>query len=88
MDPGGRRDFIRSAPIHVMFTPSFDPQDQKFSIPIVQDNINEATEGFLAVIEAVDSIHEVTLIREGVALVSIRDDDSKTCSCSAYNVNF
>ncbi len=80
-NPTGRRDFVRSGPIDVTFTPSDGVQDQEISIPLIQDEINEAREGFFAVLEPVDlldSSREVTLIREGVTLVNIRDDDCKS----------
>ena len=80
IDPAGRRDFIRSGPIDVTFTPSDDDQDQRISIPIVKDDINEVTEGFYAIVEPVDILNpmrEVILVR-GVTLVRIRDDDRKT----------
>ena len=80
-DPAGRRDFVRNGPINVTFPPSSGIQDQEVFIPIVQDNINEAVEGFYAVVEPVDLLEptrEVTLIREGVTLVNIRDDDRKS----------
>ena len=79
-DPNGRRDFVRNGPIEVTFTPSDNIQDQEIFIPITQDDINEATEGFFAILEPVDLLdptREVTLIREGVTLVNIRDDDCK-----------
>lgn len=79
-DPAGRRDFVRSGPILVTFTPSTDIQDQHIHIPIINDEFNEAVEGFFVIV-----LHEnisdpevtVELVRDGITLVNIEDDDRK-----------
>ncbi len=69
----------------VTFPPSNGAMDMRVFLEFIDDDINEAAEGFFAVLEldtAAD--HEqsdlddgITLIREGVTLVIIRDDDGE-----------
>lgn len=76
--PSEKRDFTKSGPIQVKFTPSIGRQDREISIPIINDNINEAEEGFFVMImTASTSVGPEDLIRGGVTLVRIRDDDRK-----------
>lgn len=79
-DPSGRRDFVRSESIQVTFTPSSEPQSQRLSIPLVNDDINEAEEGFFVTIMSDDIFipeKTVELVRGGVTLAKIDDDDRK-----------
>ena len=66
----------------VTFGPGSTIQEQKISIPLITDDLNEATEGFFVVIikdAIIGSRREnVKMDREGVALVKIIDDDCKS----------
>ena len=64
----------------VTFGPSSEIQEQEIRIPVVSDDINEATEGFFVVVLEDDIIGgpEIILEREGVTLVNIIDDDRKS----------
>ena len=68
--------------ITVTFGPSSEIQEQEISIPVVSDDINEATEGFFVVVlkDGITGGPGVTvdLEREGVTLVNIIDDDRKS----------
>ena len=78
-DPAGRRDFERSGPIFVTFTPSAGIQGQKVSIPLVDDEYNEDYEGFFVVVmfENVTYPESKELVRDGITLVTIEDNDCK-----------
>ena len=85
-DPAERTDFVGFELITVTFGPSTEIQEQEISIPVVSDNINEATEGFFVVVLKDDITAgpgvTVDLEREGVTLVNIIDDDCKSvASC-------
>ena len=74
---------MRSDPILVTFTPSPGIQDFLVTIPLMNDDINEASEGFFVVIvqenitTTSSSEIPITLVRDGVTLVTIEDDDRK-----------
>ena len=77
-----KSDYVVSEPIFVTFSPttSFDIMEQEIFIPLVMDNINEATEGFFVVIDdqgIADQTLPIELERGGVTLVNIVDDDRK-----------
>ena len=79
-DPNERSDFIISDPILVTFPPSIENQAQEVSIPLVQEDINEATEGFFVMViseNISDPTLAVDLVRGGVTLVRISNDDCK-----------
>lgn len=80
-DPAGRRDFVQSDPILITFQPSTRIQEQEVFIPLVQDDINEATEGFFVIVVAENISSEpsltINLGRGGVTLMNILDDDRK-----------
>lgn len=71
---------MRSEPILVTFTPSTGSQDQEVSLPLVNDQINEDYEGFFVIVlseNISDPSIPVELVRDGVTLVRIEDDDRK-----------
>ena len=83
MDGSGRRDFVRNGTIEVTFSPNINIQQQEIFIPLVNDQINEAEEGFLVIFDQ-DRFAiinpEVTvqdIIRGGITVVRIMDDDCK-----------
>lgn len=82
LDNNLRKDFVRSTKI-VTFEPSESFAEKTVLLDLVDDQINEATEGFFAVLQVDDSLAEaedesnVQFIRNGVALVVIVDDDRK-----------
>ena len=75
-----RNDFDNSIKT-ITFEPSVSPQQQTVTIDLVNDEINEAQEGFYLVISVteISSADEPNLIleRNGVALVRITDNDGK-----------
>lgn len=71
---------MRSGPIFVTFNQSAGIQGQEVAIPLIDDDINEAPEGFFVVVmEESIAIPEtsVELVRNGVTLVKIEDNDCK-----------
>lgn len=65
----------------ILVTISAGTQDQQVAIPLIDDDINEASEGFFVVVVEDDiAIPEtsVELVRDGVTLVRIEDDDCKS----------
>ena len=81
VESGGKRDFDNQ-PVTVTFPPSLGSDSMTADIGTFDDFINEDTEGFLLSLSVteIDPIDEgtgITLIREGVALVRITDDDSE-----------
>ena len=79
LDSSGRRDFINRGTIYVYFNASNTRQSQEVEIPIVNDEYNEASESFLVLIDQSIIIPEEILVflRDGIALVTIADDDRK-----------
>lgn len=79
LDPSGRRDYINNGPIHLLFNVSNERQSQDVMIEIVDDEINEAAESFLVIIDQGITIPEEvpTFIREGISVVTITNDDRK-----------
>ena len=75
-----RADFDNSIQT-VIFEPSVSQLEETITINLVDDIINEAKEGFFAVIEVVEigAADNQTLVleRNGVALVLITDNDRK-----------
>lgn len=64
----------------VTFPPSLTIQEREVFIPLVIDDINEAIEGFFVVVvteNISDPSVTIELVRGGVTLVNILDDDSK-----------
>lgn len=79
-DPSERSDFIISEPVLVTFSPSNNDRSQEVFFPLVTDDINEAMEGFFVVVIAEgisDQTLDINLVRGGVTLVNILDDDRK-----------
>ena len=80
IDDNGRRDFVRNGTIEITFPPSNNIQEKEVLISLVDDQINEAEEGFLVLVDA-DNIfipeEVVDLIRDGVTVVKIVDNDRK-----------
>jgi len=86
-DPNGRRDFKKSENIQVTFSPSNTAQDHILHIPLVNDKFNEEIEGFFVIIDveniaSLDDDVMVELVRDGVTLVNIIDDDRKSIMIS------
>ena len=78
----GRRDFDNT--VRTVVVPAGDEVvDQLVLIPIIDDKINEANEGFLLVVRANEArsnpsdLAKVVYKDEGVTLLRITDDDSK-----------
>ncbi len=79
-DASKRSDFTRDTAISVTFTAGNGNQDQTATIPLVDDDFNEAIEGFFAVIltNEVGTIPETVVEFERVVtVVNIEDDDSE-----------
>lgn len=64
----------------VTFEPSQGREETTITINFVDDIVNEAQEGFLITIEVeeIDPTDQFTLVRNGVALVRITDNDRKS----------
>lgn len=81
VESGGKRDFDNQ-PMVVTFPPSQGSDSMSAVIGTIDDFINEDREGFLLSLNVtqIDSADEgtgINLIREGVALVTINDNDSE-----------
>lgn len=80
-EPDGRKDFVRNDPIRITFSPSSSYVEQSVAIPLVNDDINEAEEGFILLIEIEDpgntesTSDDIMLARDGVALIEVTDED-------------
>ena len=63
----------------VIFEPSQTNAEQSVTINLVDDVINEAQEGFYVMIEVMESgpTDAISLVRNGIALVRINDNDRK-----------
>ncbi len=78
--------------IPVSFFPSAGSQSANISIPYIDDDINEAEEGFLVIIEIDDTQTDpatVGFVNEGVALMLITNDDGISlcvCVCMCVSV--
>ncbi len=67
--------------LEFVFQPSNQQQEFKVNITLVDDEINELNEGFWLVIELDPSNTETAILdRNGLALVTIRDNDRKNNS--------
>ena len=86
----GRRDFDNTQRTLIIPAGS-DTIDQTVVIPIIEDRINEANEGFLLIVRAnqvlsnPSDVANLIFIDEGVTLLRIVDDDSK--GAANYNTN-
>lgn len=84
-ESSGKQDFKRNGPTRVTFDPSSTNEEREIEIPLVDDEINEADEGFVLVIEMEDNGdresvgEEIKLVRAGVALIRVADDDRTFC---------
>jgi len=87
VDDDLRQDFENST-YRLTISPSTNNQDREIFIPLVDDDVNEATEGFLLVIRIDEGasdprdIENAEVIRNGVALVIITDNDGKHANLS------
>ena len=79
MDPS-RTDFDNSVKT-VTFEPSVSQLEETVIISLVDDSVNEADEGFIIIVKLVEigtlDDQNLSLERNGVALVRIVDDDCK-----------
>lgn len=85
----GRRDFERNVTTNLTFGSGSRNEERLIHIPLVDDNINEADEGFLLVIEIQDSgspttSDDITLVRDGIALIVIADNDRELLNLYTY----
>ena len=82
-ETNGRRDFDSSERT-IVIPPGGNTIDQNVLIPIIDDRINEANEGFLLIVRANEAgnnlldLANLEYMDEGVTLLRITDDDSKT----------
>ena len=83
LDPNGRRDFVNNGIIKVSFPASDMRQAQEVTIPLVDDDFKEAQESLLVLIDQNFTIPGVTVefLRDGIALITIADDDCKQQLC-------
>ncbi len=80
----GRRDFVETVKT-IIIPPSAGAMDQTVFLEFINDDINEAPEGFFAVLEFnISAEHDqrdlddgIILIRQGVVLIVIQDDDGE-----------
>lgn len=89
-DPNERTDFIKNGTIEVTILQGEFIQNENIYIPLVNDDINEANEGFLVIVD-VDKLRlpegeTLELVRDGITLVNIMDDDRKQCMILCFNV--
>lgn len=75
---GTRNDFDDSIQ-QVIFEPSQGISEQIVTINLVDDIINEAQEGFYVMMNVTESglTDQITLVRNGIALIRINDNDRK-----------
>lgn len=75
---GTRNDFDNAVQ-QVIFEPNPAISEQSVSINLVDEFINEAQEGFYVMIEVMESgpTDVINLIRNGIALIRIDDNDRK-----------
>lgn len=82
VEPSGKQDFVNTTQT-VTFPPSLSviADEREVLIGIINDDINEADEGFFLVLEIEEAsqtdVDNTVFIRNGVALVIIDDEDSK-----------
>ena len=76
---GTRNDFDNAIQ-EVIFEPSQGISEQIITINLVDDIINEAQEGFYIMMDVIESgpTDQITLVRNGIALVRINDNDRKS----------
>ncbi len=63
-----------------MFEPNSSPEEFLVNISLIDDAINEVSEGFWLLIEFDETELDdtnVTLVRDGLALITIEDNDRK-----------
>lgn len=84
----GRRDFVQTTK-KLSFAPSSGPDEQSIFLDFIDDDINEASEGFYAVLNLDTSLTEdqrdvenFDFLLGGVTLLIIDDDDRKFVVCS------
>ena len=66
---------MRNGSLRLTLEPSSDNVEIPINIFLVNDDINEADEGYILLIEIESATDNVTLVREGVALIVVADDD-------------
>ncbi len=76
-DVNGKQDFIRNGPIKYVFDPSSETETGSIEILFNDDSINEADEGFLLLIEVEKTDQNVAILRGGLTLVILVDEDRK-----------
>ena len=73
--------------LEFVFQPSNQQQEFKVNITLVDDEINELNEGFWLVIELDPNNNETAILdRNGLALITIGDDDRKSLRCLLYTI--
>ncbi len=80
LDSNGRQDYVNNGPIYVFFNASTQRQSQDVEIEIVEDSFNEASESFLVVIDQGGIVipeQVPEFVREGIAVVTIVNDDGR-----------
>ena len=78
-----RQDFDNNAVATVTFTASSDEQTMNVTIPILEDVVDEATEGFFLLTTVSDLSSETDrqnsdAINSGIALITIMDNDGNS----------
>ena len=68
---------MRPQDYRITFPPSNRVAETTVEVSLVDDIINEEEEGFLLVIEVENATDTVSLVRGGVALININDNDRK-----------
>ena len=91
VEQNGRQDFIRNAKT-VTFDPSDSFEEKNVILEFLDDDINEATEGYFALLRVdeesssnSEDMDKLEYIRDGVTLIVINDDDGKSLKqCTLY----
>lgn len=82
VDENGRKDFYRVLET-VIFPAGMSQKEVMVFLPFYDDDINENTEGYLAMVRINESASDpqdvvsANYIRNGIALIVINDDDRK-----------
>ena len=67
---------MRNGSLRFVLEPSSNNVEIPINLDLVDDDINEADEGYILLIEIEGTTSDnITLVREGVALIVVADDD-------------